>query len=526
MYFKLLKVYFKDYTFDRMFQINGSKTKKIVLIGVLLYALTAILLSFGYMFFSLAEGLSLINELKYLLGYLAVFSLMLPVVMTLFRASGTIFFYKDYDIVAPLPIKQREIFIAKLTMMMLWMYVMSFILLLPLLFSYFYFAGISILTFFITLITLIVFPIVPVILMSFISLGIGFLATKFKLGKIFQIIMLFIVLFGIMSVQFFLNQATQSALSGPLESIFNMSQYYPPLKWFVDAIYENDLLSLLYLVSSHVILFMIFIFSVEKLSTHLNQRGLNKHVSKKIKSSKIVKTSVTQMMIKKEFNKFFSIPIYVLNAGFGLALLLIAAVGSLFVDLTDVFIIVDALDLDIYVILALVMGFIISTAYTPAISLSLEGKNFWIIKSLPIKAEQVMKSKIYFNIVLSAPIILISIFIFSFSLELTMLHTLLLMLISISLVVLISFVDAIINLYFPKMDFKNEVEVVKQSLGAFFGLIVGMTVVATNAIIYYLLIDYLNSEWLTLLISILNFLLIIPFHDIIKRKSETIFQKL
>jgi ABC-2 type transport system permease protein len=526
MYFKLLKVYFKDYTFDRMFQINGSKTKKIVLAAVLIYALASILISSGYMFFTLAESLSQINGLNYLLGYLAIMSLVLPVVMTLFRASGTIFFYKDYDILAPLPIKPREVFFAKLTMMMIWMYALSFIFVLPILFSYFYFAGISLITLLITIVTLIVFPIVPVILMSFISLGIGYISIKFRLGKIFQIVMLFIVLIGIMAFQFILNQSTQNVLTGSLTSVSNLSQYYPPLKWFTKAIFENDLLSLLYLVGTHAILFIVFIFGVERISTYLNQRGINRHVSRKTKSAKIIKSTVRQIMIKKEFNKFFSIPIYVLNAGFGLVLIMIAAIASQFVDTTEIVTISDALGIDLYIVLALGIGFIITTVYTPAISLSLEGKNFWIIKSLPIKAEEVMKSKIYFNIILTVPVIVISIFLFSISFNISALHSFLLMLISITMSLLISFVDAIVNLYFPKMDFKNETEVVKQSLGAFLGLIVGMTVVATNAIIYYLLIPYLGSEWLIVLISVLNLLLIVPFHDIIKHKSEAIFQKL
>ena len=36
------------------------------------------------------------------------------------------------------------------------------------------------------------------------------------------------------------------------------------------------------------------------------------------------------------------------------------------------------------IMLMVVFGFVIGMTYTPAISLSLEGKNLWVLKSLPI----------------------------------------------------------------------------------------------------------------------------------------------
>lgn len=141
MYLKLLKVYLKDFSFDRMFQINGSKGKKIALWAVIIYAFVTVIGGFGYMFFMLADSLNQMNQLQVMINFIAVYSLAAPIMMTLFRASGTIFFYKDYDIVAPLPIKPRVVFAAKLTVMLLFEYVISLILIIPILFSYFYFRG-------------------------------------------------------------------------------------------------------------------------------------------------------------------------------------------------------------------------------------------------------------------------------------------------------------------------------------------------------------------------------------------------
>ncbi|MFA6801803.1 MAG: hypothetical protein WCR19_06805, partial [Acholeplasmataceae bacterium] len=100
MYFKLLKIYLKDLSFDRLLQINGSKAKKIGISIALIYALIVTVGGFGFLFFNLAEFLSSINQMETMISFLATYSLMIPIIMTLFRASGTLFFYKDYEILA------------------------------------------------------------------------------------------------------------------------------------------------------------------------------------------------------------------------------------------------------------------------------------------------------------------------------------------------------------------------------------------------------------------------------------------
>ncbi len=528
MYFKLLKVYLRDFSLDRLFKVNGSKGKKIAIYALILYGTVVLLGSFGFMFFNLADILNDMNQIHVMISFLAMYSLGLPIIMALFRASGTLFFYKDYDIVAPLPIKPRTVFAAKLTVMFIWMYIINFIFVLPILFSYFYFAGFNIVSLLIYLLFSVVFPIVPIVVMTFFSLGIGYIATKFSFGKIIQIILLFILFFGIMVLQFSLmGDGEVNPLTGQIDVIAGITKYYPPIGWYQHAISDHNILEFLYLVLSHVFLLIAFIFGVEKISTALNQKGIQKHRNKKVKATKIAQRSVTSIIIKKEFNKFFSIPIYALNAGFGLVILLVLSIASLFVDdITSVFATLEIANLEPFVAVALIIGFVVSLAYTPAITLSLEGKNFWIIKSLPIKAERVMLSKILFNIVLALPVIFISIFIFMFSIHIAPFLALVLFVLSASLLVLVSFIDSVINLYFPKFDYKNEVEVVKQSAGALIGMLLGMTVVVINAVIYYFLIDYMVPELLMLLLSLMNILLVIPFYDIIKRKSEKIFLKL
>lgn len=527
MYFKLLKIYLKDFSIDRLLQINGSKGKKIAIGIALFYAVVVLMGGLGFLFFNLAEFLASMNQIHILVSFLALYLLMIPIVMTLFRASGTIFFYKDYDIIAPLPISPKVVLSSKFTMMLIWMFIGNVLLMSPILFSYFYFNGFDFIGLLIYILLSVVFPLVPVIFMSFVSLAIGFIATKIKFGKMIQIILLFAIFLGIMFLQFNINESTVNPLTGQIDLIAGLSKYYIPLQWFQEAVYSHDLLSLTYILLTHLSLLIVFILSVDKLSYKVNQLGVQKYSNKKVNMSKVARSSVTHMLIKKEFNKFFSIPIYVLNAGFGIVILLVLSIASLFTkDINQILQTLELANLDSFVAISLIIGFVLALAYTPAISLSLEGKNFWVIKSLPIKAKTIMESKIYFNVLLILPVLILSILIFSFSLQFEFIDAILLILISTTLLILISYGDAVINLFFPKFDYKNEVEIVKQSLSAILGMLLGMAAVFSNGLIYYFLMDYISPMWLFLILSGLNILLTIPFYVMIRDKSEAVFQKL
>src|SRR5690606_36475659 len=139
MYQKLLKIYIRN-TFSKG-TFGNTKTKKILFALLMVYAVVAIGASLGIMFFALGEALNQFNQIHILIAFLGVYALIMPLFMTLFRASGTLFYYKHFSIVGPLPIKSQTTFLAKLTVMMLWIYVGSLIFVLPIGITYFYFAG-------------------------------------------------------------------------------------------------------------------------------------------------------------------------------------------------------------------------------------------------------------------------------------------------------------------------------------------------------------------------------------------------
>lgn len=234
-------------------------------------------------------------------------------------------------------------------------------------------------------------------------------------------------------------------------------------------------------------------------------------------------------MVLKEFKRFFGSTIYAVNAGFGPAILMVASVASLFFQNQLESILGEAIgaeNLPIEIMILILVGFSLAMTYTPAISLSLEGKNFWMMKSLPIQPKKVMYGKIIFNLCLMVPIGLISIVLFGISLKISLVSQLVMILLVVLFSLVISCFDAIVNLLTPKFNYVNDTEVVKQSAGALLAIFGGFAIMAINGVVYYFIND-LSTEILAFLaMALINTIMLIPLLWVLEKKTDSIFKKL
>jgi ABC-2 type transport system permease protein len=156
----------------------------------------------------------------------------------------------------------------------------------------------------------------------------------------------------------------------------------------------------------------------------------------------------------------------------------------------------------------------------------LEGKNFALLKSLPIKPVVLLGSKIVFNLVLLIPVIIFTVMGFGYSFSLSGLEMFMLGLLLITLALMMSLFFMWVNLWFPRFDFQTEVEVVKQSIApliAVFGAI--FLVVMSGFFVFEILKD---QSWFTssLIVLVMNITLIIIFSTTLLTAGLKIYHQL
>jgi ABC-2 type transport system permease protein len=494
----------------------------------MLYAVGSISFVFGYMFFDLGEMLNQLGGIDILLIYAFMYSTALTMMFVIFRANGYLFNYKDYEILEPLPIKTKTVIMAKLTVMLTFIYLSTILFLAPIMFSYYYHGGFSVLSFIIFLIGFITIPVIPTIIFSFISLLISQISSRFRKNNIINIILLFIVFIGIMYLSFSFNSlGDANPLLNQKEFMDNLSGFYPPIKWFMKAVSSQSILDLLLLLSVNGILMFGFIILIQKLVKSTNQRGMTKHTRKNSKAAVSRQRPIIYSIASKEAKRFFNTPIYALNVGFGVVILFVLGIASLFFS-DQIFEYISQFGLigfDFELILLILIGFCLSMAYSTAISLSLEGKNFWILKSLPIKPKTVMHGKMAFNLILTLPVTMITLILFTFALDIGIGKSLLMMVFSISLSLAITCLGSLVNLFVPKFEWRNPAEVVKQSAGAILGMFGSWFILILDGLIYYFITKTMAFELGIVFITLFNLILATCLFILVNKKAESLFIK-
>ena len=529
MYLHLVKVFFKEsFSLKRLFGFNLKENKlKTVLIGfAILYALVAFLGGFGFLFFDLAKILSEQNQLEVVLSFLATYTLGLSVMMALFRSSGYIFHYKDYDILAPLPIKDQTVLLAKLTVMILMIYITSIIFIAPIAFGYFYFGDVSFFTVIYFILGFLLAPLVPIVVLSFVSLLITTLTSKLPGAKLLNIIFMFAFFLGIFALTFSVNETEVNPLTGQINMVKGLATYYPMIEMFINSVHHQDHVAFLLYAGISIGVFMLYVLLITNLVKKTNQSKrtayFNRNKAVTFQSSHVIMT-----LVKKEFKTYFSIPIYVLNTGLGVVIIIAMSVASLFFkqDIEAFLIETTALNVPLLPLVLIVFGFSIVMTYTSAVSLSLEGKHFSLLKSLPIDPHDIMLSKVLFNMLLVIPASILGITLISFALALTPVEIFLLLLLVTGLSTLSSLMGSFINLALPKFEFSNEVEVIKQSIASLLAVFGGFALLVTFGFLYSLLDKVLSSNMSLFLIGILLYAISIGLYVLLKPTSRKRFLK-
>ncbi len=200
-------------------------------------------------------------------------------------------------------------------------------------------------------------------------------------------------------------------------------------------------------------------------------------------------------LLQKEFSRYFSSAMYVLNSSIGIILMTLFTVfsGAGGADIQKLGSYFPA-DMKILFIL-LVFGFTLIITNTTAPSISLEGKNLWIIKSLPVEEGKILLAKLCVHLIVTIPLLLVNCVIAGFTLHLSAVNCCILFAICALFAVLGGLLGLIFNLYYHRFDFYSDMQVVKNSASVLLTYLTMLVIAAAFAGIFWLLRTNLVLGW-------------------------------
>ena len=406
---------------------------------------------------------------------LTAFCLML--VFGFYHAQGYLFDFRDFDLLFSMPLTQRQILVSKLVARLGMMLLYSGILIAPMtvVFGRVYSAGAEL--YLIATAGMLMLPLVPLVIGTLIALGIRWLSAGRQHAVLWRNIvsLLMIMLLMIGMLMFSWTGKEGQDLSGMLVVT---QRLFPTVSWLTRAMLHSDWLALGKLAGVSLVSLGGFLLLCPSLWAGLNQRS-RRDWTQAAKQEVAACRPLAHALFHKEVRRYFASTSLVTNTLVGPLMIVVSGIGLL-VERRQLILIAQMLPSApssalIAALLTLAVSlFCITLMPMSATTISLEGRCFWIVRSLPLRAEELFRAKLRLNFLLNAPLAWLCTLVLAAVFRFPLFYLGMSLLLQAAAAMAAGLWGLIINLHFPRFDYDREVVVVKQSLSALISVLVGM----------------------------------------------------
>lgn len=465
----------------------------------------------------------------YALGISGMGSMILPACMcitcfitfftTTYKANGTLFNGRDLHIVLSFPVRISEIVGSRILPLYVLDLLTSLVILIPGLLMQLYFTGGGLRLILAWLVTLPFLPMVPIVLAVFIGAVITWFSARFRFKNLLNILlsMGFMVVILVFSMN--ANNFTPEALSDMSAAMMaSFQKLYPLTSLYTSGVLKGNLLSLLAFLLISLLIYRLCLFLIGWKYKEINSRLTAYHARKSYRVRELKTSGPFLALYKREFKRYFSSNIYVMNTLVGLILPLIACIALLVMGqdkLLAVMEIPGAKDM-LVPILPYAICFMTNMCCTTASSLSLEGRQLYLVKSFPVSSKLLWDSKIALNLSLNLPAVLLCAVLFGIGLNMTLLETFWCFAVPAVFSVFTAVFGMFLNIHFPRFDWANEAQIVKQSMPSF--IVIFGSMVLSGILMVPVLFLPIDKNLIHLAVAALTCLLTWLFYHAVSRE--------
>lgn len=273
-----------------------------------------------------------------------------------------------------------------------------------------------------------------------------------------------------------------SRLIANIDSIAASMSAIAPLYW-IGAGATGELsklaLALIALIIPFIIVYIVLSRTFIKTATAKRGTAKIKYEAKEQKES-----SVSRALLRREAGRFFSSSTCIVNNGLG-AVFLIVAAAALLIYRSEVTALLNQLDElreympGMFVIAAAMMaGMVVPTSS----SVSLEGKNIWIIQSMPVSAAQALLAKLKLALIMYIPPVVLCMLAANLVLNPGSEIAVLMVLLSVAILVVMAEIGLIVNVNHPSLNWTTEAQAVKSGISVLISMLYDFAIIAVVGI--------------------------------------------
>lgn len=523
--------------FQAMFYRKPSGNKKarnMTPVYVILYAY--LIIAFGGMFMlnygTLYDTFAVTLGLPDIYFAMAAFtSMMLGFVGSVMMTQSQLYEAKDNELLLSMPIKPSTILASRIIVLYMWSFAFSVVNYVPAVAVYIKKNDSLSIGFFVAAVLgLFLIPLFA-LTVSFIIAWLLKLATGKMKNKSLATIIGTFIFFGVYMVFCTQMYNISTILTVNSDGVVNaFKTYLYPFYTCGKALMGNSFAYVLLMILVTVIPFVLAwqILSKTFIKIATTKAGF---VKTKYKAEKMKAGSVRNAVASKELKHFIASPTYAVNGGLGLLMMVGLAAYftvkyetmlSMFLEISGGFMEADFLN----ALLILIVASVGTICEITVCSISLEGKNLWILKSAPISELDILKGKLYAHIYIAVPFALLSGIILNFMPGMSPVMRIFAIALPVVIQVFEAYFGLAVNLKLPKLDWNNESQAIKQSGAAMIAVFGGMGFVILIILLYMLTSTFINSEIFCLIVFLMFALGCVGYEYYLRHKGIERFKEL
>lgn len=466
------------------------------------------LYSFG-IYASLPEGYK-----DVMIYIMSAASVVVIFIFSITTAQGQLYNFKDFDFLMSLPIPKSQVFLAKIISFVTLNLLYQALFILPALAIYAYYQHPGILFYIFGIVGLLFLTLLPLTFASILALLIRKLSGNGRYKVLLVNLGTFILMVAIFAFAFAVPNLEEGTLSVSTmnQIVMTIQHFLLPVYWYVNATVTGNFLYLIGTIGVCTLVFGAFIAIFSKTFIEINGQAQEGYKVKNFKLRASKTNGALGALLKKEYIKIFSTSIYFFNLAVGQMMMIVGAVYLVFnkADVTSFIqesgmLFFFGIDY-IFALVCLVVVLFAMMTPTACVSISLEGKQWWITKTIPVKTEIIFLSKILVNATIIWIPSIISFVLIAYAFDFTLLHIALATILIISIGLFVGLLGVAINLQFPKLEFDREVHVIKQSMSSVISIVGGM-IVGILLLVGFINLDYYISPLTYIVIVMAGFMI-------------------
>lgn len=459
------------------FRYTKDRRKKVryCLFGVLCVFVILMLAAYAG---GVSYGLILLKLGYYVPAVMAVCGSLVIFFFTMMKAGPILFDLKAYEKQAALPVTPRAIIASRFLSMYVTNLLFGILLMVPGLAVYAVMEKPGFLFWLYASAGILFLPLLPLTAASVAGALISGISSRWRQKNLAGILLTMLFVCVILAGSFGLSGVDERQMEKMLLDAApllagQIGSFYPPALWLSEAVAGGKGAYLLLFLAVSLGCFLVFLGVLGRVYGKICSLLAAHEASGDYRMTGLRTRSVQGSMVERELRRYFSSTVYVTNTLVGAVMMVLFSAGVLIAgkEMVDQIIHIPGLAERA---LPVLIGMMPAMMPMTSCSISMEGKQWWILQTMPVTEKEIVRGKVLANILVLIPFYLVSEILILIALAPDIPGALALIVVPAVYIVFSARLGVAVNQRFPVFEWDNEARVVKQSASTSVSLLLGL----------------------------------------------------